>query len=163
MYYHKACILVRRTAGHIFSCSCSTYILYKGDKLHSLSLYISHSRETTRNSLNLTATRQNYNDTSLCIAILSPVSNGYLHVWCSRVLGTVQFLIEVLESKRTIMISRLWQDNQCYWHSLLFVYYFNFAANTGYSGENYYVLIHAPEVDTLYSILVSSRPLTNYW
>lgn len=55
----------------------------------------------------LTAARQNYNDTSLCIAILSPVSNGYLHVWCSRVLGTVQFLIEVLESKRTIMISRL--------------------------------------------------------
>lgn len=80
---------------------------YIGDKLHSLSLYISHSRETTTNSLNLTATRQNYNDTSLCIAILSPVSNGYLHVWCSRVLGTVQFLIEVLESKRTIMISRL--------------------------------------------------------
>lgn len=87
MYYHKACILVRRTTGHIFSCSCSTYILYKGDKLHSLSLYISHSRETTTNSLNLTATRQNYNDTSLCIAILSPVSNGYLHVWCSRVFG----------------------------------------------------------------------------
>lgn len=86
------------------------------------------------------------------------MSNGYLHVWCSRVLETVQFLIEVLESKRTIMISRLWQDNQCYWHSLLLVYYFNFAANTGYFGENYYVLIHAPEVDTLYSILVSSHP-----
>lgn len=147
MYYHKACILVRRTTGHIFSCSCSTCILYKGDKLHSLSLYISHSRETTTNSL--------------CIAILSPVSNGYLHVWCSRVLETVQFLIEVLESKRTIMISRLWQDNQCYWHSLLLVYYFNFAANTGYFGGNYYVLIHAPEVDTLYSILVSSHPHTN--
>lgn len=160
MYYHKACILVRRTAGHIFRV-LARRTSYIGDKLHSLSLYISHSRETTTNSLNLTATRQNYNDTSLCIAILSPVSNGYLHVWCSRVLGTVQFLIEVLESKRTIMISRLWQDNQCYWHSLLLVYYFNFAANTGYFGENYYVLIHAPEVDTLYSILVSSHPHTN--
>lgn len=58
------------------------------------------------------------------------------------------------------------------------MYYFNFAANTGYFGENYYVLkhapevdtffgenyyvlIHAPEVDTLYSILVSSHPHTN--
>lgn len=105
MYSHKACRL--SIAGHIFFVFLLSVLLTK-----AIRFILCHYIFNTAEKLNLTATRQNYNDTSPSIAILSPVRNGHLHVWCSRVLGTVQLLIEVLESMRTIMISILWQDNQ---------------------------------------------------